>query len=59
MHKNLTHNREPKTIRDFANAFLGFLRTDVPQKWDMFHDYVSDNFRDIDPADFRVVRWTE
>ena len=47
MHKNITHNREHKTIRDFANAILGFLRTDAIQKWDIFCDYVSDNFRAI------------
>ena len=56
MHKNITHNREHKTIRDFAKAILGFLRTDVRQKWSAFCDYVSDNFRVIDPADFRVIR---
>ena len=32
MHKKVTHNRNHPTIRDFANAILGFLRTDVPQK---------------------------
>ena len=45
-----------KTIRDFANAILGFLRTDVPQNWHAFCDYVSDNSRVIEPADFRVIR---
>ena len=56
MHKNITHNREHKTIRDFATAVLGFLRTEVPRKWSTFCDYVSDNFRVIDPKEFRVVR---
>ena len=56
MHKNITHNREHKTIRGFANAILGFLRTDAPQKWDNFCDYVSDNFGVTDPADLRDIK---
>lgn len=56
MHKNITHNKDHKTIRDFASAILGFLRTEVTRKWSMFCDFVSDNFRVIDPADFRVIR---
>ena len=42
MHKNITHNRDHKTIRDFATAVLGFLRVDVTQKWETFCDYVSE-----------------
>jgi len=56
MHRNVTHNTDHRTIRDFANAILGFLRTDVPQKWNLFRDYVSDNFRIIDPQEFRVLK---
>lgn len=56
MHKNVTHNKDHKTIRDFANAILGFLRTEVTRKWGTFCDYVTDNFRVIDPADFRVIK---
>lgn len=55
MHRNITHNRDHKTIRDFANAILGFLRTEVQRKWNAFRDYVSDNFRVIDPEKFRVL----
>jgi len=55
MHRNITHNRTHKTIRDFAKAILEFLRREVPQKWSTFCEYVSDNFRIIDPADFRVI----
>ena len=56
MHKNITHNRDHKTIRDFANAIFGFLRTEVPRKWNAFRDYVSDNFRVLRPDDFRVIK---
>lgn len=55
MHRNVTHNRDHRTIRDFANAILGFLRVEVPRKWSAFRDYVSDNFRVIDPDNFRVL----
>jgi transposase len=56
MHKNITHNRDHKTIRDFASAILGFLRTEVTRKWSTFCDQVSDNFRIIDPANFQVIK---
>ena len=56
MHKHITHNRDHKTIRDFAAAVLGFLRNDVPRRWSAFCDLVSDNFRIIDPDAFRVIR---
>jgi transposase len=56
MHKNITHNRDHSTVRDFANAILAFLRTDVPRKWSSFRDSVSDNFRIIDPSVFRIIK---
>lgn len=55
MHRNVTHNRTHKTIRDFAKAILDFVRIEVPQKWSTFCDDVSDNFRVIDPRDFRII----
>ena len=55
MHRNITHNRTHKTIKDFAITVLDFVRTEVPRKWSTFCDQVSDNFRVIDPADFRVI----
>ena len=39
----------------YTQAVLTFLRTDVPQNWLSLCDYVSDNFRIIQPQDFRVV----
>jgi hypothetical protein len=34
---------------------LEFLRENVPRRWSEFRDSVSDNFRVIDPKDFRVL----
>ena len=48
-----------KTLTDlaqvFADATLGFLRQDVPKRWREFRSAVTDNFRVIDPKQFRVV----
>ena len=56
MHKTVTHNRCYATYNGFCEAVLGFLRNDVPSKWHMLCDSVSDNFRIISPEDFRVLR---
>jgi transposase len=55
MHKHVTHNKSHTSIRTFQTAVLTFLRYDVPRKWSEFCDQVSDNFRIIDPNDFRVI----
>jgi transposase len=56
MHKKVTHNRYYAKFNDFCNAVLGFLRDDVPKNWKTYCDTVTDNFRIIDPADFRVLK---
>jgi transposase len=56
MHKNVTHNRCYATYNGFCDAVLGFLRRDVPNRWNTFCDSVTDNFRIISPEDFRVLR---
>ena len=56
MHKHVTHNTTYATCRDFADATLEFLRDTVPKNWPELCDSVTDNFRIIDPKDFRVVR---
>ena len=56
MHKHITHNRCYTTLREFANATLTFLREDVPKNWQKLRDTISDNFRIINPADFRVIK---
>lgn len=55
MHKHLTHNKCYATYREFADAALEFLREKVPKCWPEFADSVTDNFRLIDPKDFRLV----
>lgn len=55
MHKHLTHNKCWRDYRTFAETVLWFLRDKVPRRWDDFRDSVTDNFRVINPKDFRVV----
>ena len=55
MHKHVTHNKTYAKFRDFADAILGFLRDDVPRRFDEFSSTITDNFRVIDPKDFRIV----
>ena len=56
MHKNVTHNRCHATYNDFCRSVLHFLRKQVPKNWAAFCDSVTDNFRIINPANFRVLR---
>src|ERR1700675_4105900 len=56
MHRNVTHNKTYATCAQFADATLGFLRQKVPRNWADFCDSVTDNFRVINPKDFRVMR---
>jgi transposase len=55
MHRNVTHNRSYLTFRDFKAAVMAFLTKAVPENWSLICDSVSDNFRVINPADFRVL----
>jgi transposase len=55
MHRNVTHNETYETCAQFADAALGFLRDKVPRNWADFCDSVADNFRVINPKDFRVM----
>ena len=55
MHENVTHNRRYAKFRDFAEAVLGFLRETVPRRFDEFSSSITDNFRVIDPKDFRIL----
>jgi transposase len=55
MHKHLTHNKSYATYREFAEAALDFLREKVPKNWLQFCNSVTDNFRVINPKDFRVL----
>jgi len=55
MHERLTHNKTYPTCREFADAILAFLRNEVPSRWAEFCDSVTDNFRVILPAKFRIL----
>ena len=55
MHRNVTHNKCYATCAQFADATLKFLRETVPRNWADLCDSVTDNFRIINPKDFRVV----
>ena len=56
MHRHVTHNRGYATYNDFCRSVLHFLREQVPNNWAVFCDSVTDNFRVINPADFRVIK---
>jgi transposase len=55
MHRNVTHNKCYATCAQFADATLGFLCETVPRNWADLCDSVTDNFRVINPKDFRVM----
>jgi hypothetical protein len=55
MHRHCTHNICYPGFKDFTRAVLTFLREKVPRNWHVYCDQVTDNFRVIDPADFRVL----
>jgi len=55
MHKHITRNRCYEWFADFREAMLTFLREEVPEKWDTYGDAVSDNFRIIDPTEYRIM----
>ena len=52
MHKHITHNKCYETFAGFKTAVLTFLREEVPKKWHIYCDTVTDNFRVIDPRIF-------
>jgi transposase len=55
MHENVTHNKTYPKFPDFADAVLGFLRKTVPERFDEFSSTITDNFRVINPKDFRIL----
>src|SRR5271157_2402064 len=54
-HKHVTHNKCYASFKDFSIAILTFLRHDVPRNWNIYRDQVTDNFRVINPKDFRIL----
>jgi transposase len=55
MHENVTHNRDYKTFAEFRREVIKFLRHTVPSRWKHFCDRITDNFRVIRRADFRLL----
>ena len=55
MHENVTHNRDYKTFSEFRTEIITFLRYTVPRHWSRFCDRITDNFRVIHRANFRVL----
>jgi transposase len=55
MHRHITHNKCYATFKDFSTAMLNFLRDDVPRNWRTYCDEVTDNFRIINPTEFRIT----
>jgi len=55
MHRHVTRNTRYETLQEFADAVLTFLRETVPKRFGEFADAITDNFRVIDPKDFRIV----
>jgi hypothetical protein len=55
MHRHITHNKCYATFKDFSTAMLSFLRDDVPANWSAYCDQVTDNFRIINPTEFRII----
>jgi len=56
MHHNVTHNTCYATFREFREKTMTFLTADVPKNWHTLRDRISDNFRIIDPLEFRVLK---
>lgn len=55
MHKHVTHNKCYATSREFAGEVLTFLREKAPQSWAELRNTVTDNFRVINPDNFRIL----
>ena len=55
MHMNITHNKTCATCAEFANTTLEFLREKAPRNWWRFRSAVTDNFRVINPGNFRIM----
>ncbi len=55
MHRHTTHNKCYATFKEFSVAMLTFLREDVPANWREWCDEVTDNFRVINPKEFRII----
>jgi hypothetical protein len=55
MHRHIIHNKCYASFKDFSIVMLKFLRHDVPGNWGNWCDEVSDNFRIINPTEYRTI----
>ncbi len=55
MHRNITHNKTYATCAEFADTTLEFLREKIPRDWSRFRSAITDNFRVINPRNFRIM----
>jgi transposase len=55
MHRHITHNKCYASFKEFSSAMLTFLRDSVPENWRTYCDEVTDNFRIINPTEFRII----
>ena len=55
MHRHITHNKCYASFKDFSIAMLNFLYKEAPENWGNWRDEVSDNFRIINPTNFRIL----
>jgi len=54
-HRHATHNKCYATFKAFSTAMRSFLCDDVPRNWRTYCDQVTDNFRVINPTNFRII----
>jgi transposase len=55
MHEHVSRNKCYETFKEYADAMLHFLKVEVPRRFGEFSSRITDNFRIIDPKDFRIV----
>jgi len=56
MHRHIRHNRWCDRFSLFRRKVLTFLRYTVAERWPIFCDQVSDNFRVVDPTAYRILK---
>lgn len=55
MHRAVTHNRYYPNANQFRTAIMAFFDKTLPDKWPCLRDKISDNFRIISHAGFRIL----
>jgi len=56
MHKHVTHNKHYAKFNDVAEAILAFFYKTLPDKWPIFRDTITDNFRIITQEKHMLVQ---